>query len=138
MLTFFSLTLMTFWTWAKVPILSFSSVTMSTFHFQGLEDQFDRKSRRRLDAFIVPEGTGPMFKESEKTDENEVVQHSIVDENTTFYYVSHLSDSASGVEEHRALTRLPTFVIFHGIAHERGVPPSFTGSSTCLVSSATT
>lgn len=107
---------------------------MSTFHLQGLEDQFDRKSRRRLDAFIVPEGAGSVFKQSEKSDENEVVQHSNFDENTTFYYVSHLPGSASEVEEHRALTRLPTFVIFHGIAHERGVPPSFTGSSTCLVS----
>jgi KUP system potassium uptake protein len=104
------LTLMTFWTWAK-----------------GLEDQFDRKSRRRLDAFIVPEGAGSVFKPSEKNDENEVVQHSTLDDNTTFYYVSHYSGSTSEVEEYRALTRLPTFVIFHGIAHERGVPPSFTG-----------
>jgi hypothetical protein len=45
---------------------------MSTFHLQGLEDQFDRKSRRRLDAFIVPEGAGSVFKQSEKIDENEV------------------------------------------------------------------
>jgi KUP system potassium uptake protein len=113
---------------------------MSTYHLQGLEDQFDRKSRRRLDAFIVPEGAGSVFKQSEKFDENEVqaVQHSTLDENTTFYYVSHPSDSSSEVEEHRALTRLPILVIFHGIAHERGVPPSFTGSLTCLVSSATT
>ncbi len=110
---------------------------MSTFHLQGLEDQFDRKSRRRLDAFIVPEGTGSMFKEPEKHDENEVVQHSIPDENTTFYYTSPLRGSASEVEEHRVLTRLPIFVVFHGIAHERGMPPSFTGSLTCLVSSAT-
>lgn len=110
---------------------------MSTFHLQGLEDQFDRKSRRRLDAFIVPEGAGSMYRQSEKNDEDEVVQHSTLDENTTFYYVSPLSGSASGVEEHRALTRLPILVVFHGIAHERGVPPSFTGSSTCLVSPAT-
>jgi KUP system potassium uptake protein len=113
-------------------------VTISTFYLQGLEDQFDRKSRRRLDAFIVTEGAGSVFKQSEKIGENEVVQHSTLDENTTFYYVSHLSGSASEVEEHRALTRLPIFVIFHGMAHERGVPPSFTGSSTCLVSPATT
>jgi hypothetical protein len=105
---------------------------MSTFHLQGLEDQFDRKSRRRLDAFIVSEGAGSVFKQSEKNDENEVVQHSALDENTTFYYVSHPSGSASDVEEYRALTRLPTLVIFHGIAPEQGVPPSFTGSSTCL------
>jgi KUP system potassium uptake protein len=103
---------------------------MSTFYLQGLEDQFDRKSRRRLDAIIVPEGADSAFKQSEKTDETEVVQHSTLDEDTTFYYVSPLSGSASEVEEHRALTRLPILVIFHGIAHERGVPPSFTGSST--------
>jgi KUP system potassium uptake protein len=107
---------------------------MSTFYLQGLEDQFDRKSRRRLDAFIVPEGGGPMFNQSEKNDENEVIQHSTLDENTTFYYVSHLSDSANEVEEQRVLARLPILVVFHGIAHERGVPPSFTGSSTCLIS----
>jgi len=101
---------------------------MSTLHLQGLEDQFDCKSRRRLDAFIVPEGANSTFKELEKHDENEVVQHRILDENTTFYYVSHLSGSASEVEERRALTRLPIFVVFHGIAHERGVPPSFTSS----------
>jgi hypothetical protein len=110
---------------------------MSTFHLQGLEDQFDRKSRRQLDAFIVPEGAGSMFKQSEKIDENGVTQHSTLDENTTFYYVSHPLGSASEVEEHRTLTRLPILVIFHGIAHEHGVPPSFTSSSTCLVSSAT-
>jgi KUP system potassium uptake protein len=106
---------------------------MSMFDLQGLEDQFDRISRRRLDAFIVPEGANSLFKQSEKNDENEIVQHSTLDENTTFYYVSHFSGSESEVEEHRALTRLPILVVFHGIAHERGVPPSFTGSSICLV-----
>lgn len=110
---------------------------MSTFYLQGLEDQFDRKSRRRLDAFIVPEGVGSVFKQSEKSDENEIVPHSTFNEDTTFYYVSHPSGSASDVEEYRALARLPILVIFHGISHERGVPPSFTGSLTCLVSSAT-
>jgi hypothetical protein len=105
-----------------------------SFRLQGLEDQFDRKSRRRLDGFIVPEGAGSMFKEPEKRDEIEVVQHPALDENTTFYYVMPLSGSAGEVEEHRALTRLPIFVIFHGMAHERGVPPSFTGSSTSLYS----
>ena len=108
------------------------------FHLQGLEDQFDRKSRRRLDAFIVPEGGGSELKQSEKNDESEIVQHSALDENATFYYVSHFSDPASEVEEHRALTRLPILVVFHGIAHERGVPPSFTGASNCLVSPAIT
>ncbi|KAF8476540.1 potassium transporter [Russula ochroleuca] len=102
------LTIMAFWTWAK-----------------GLEDQFDRKSRRRLDGFIVPEGAGSMFKELEKRDEVEVVQQSALDENTTFYYVTPLSGVAGELEEHRVLTRLPIFVIFHGMSHERGVPPSF-------------
>jgi hypothetical protein len=105
-----------------------------SFRLQGLEDQFDRKSRRRLDGFIVPEGAGSMFKELEKRDEIEVDQHSPPDENTTFYYVASLPGAAGEVEEHRALTRLPTFVIFHGMTHERGVPPSFIGSSTCLCS----
>lgn len=111
---------------------------MSTFYLQGLEDQFDRKSRRRLDAIIVPEGASPVFRQSEKHDETEIVQHSALDENTTFYYVSHLSGSANEVEEQRVLARLPILVVFHGIAHEHGVPPSFTGSSASLVSLATT
>jgi hypothetical protein len=113
-------------------------VTKSTFYLQRLEDQFDRKSRRRLDAFIVPEAAGSVLKQSEKPDETELVQHSTVDENTTFYYVSHLSGSANEVEEQRVLARLPILVVFHGIAHEHGVPPSFTGSSTSLVSPTTT
>jgi len=102
---------------------------------QGLEDHFDRKSRRRLDGFIVSEGAGHMFEESEKRDETEVVQHSEVDSNPTLYYVTPcVPDSAGEVEERRALTRLPIFAIFHGIAHERGVPPSFTGVSTSFCS----
>jgi hypothetical protein len=36
-------------------ILPFSSVTMTIVHLQGLEGQLDRKSRRLLDAFIMPE-----------------------------------------------------------------------------------
>ncbi|KAI9460347.1 potassium transporter [Russula earlei] len=104
--------IMTFWTWAK-----------------GLEDGFDRKSRRRLDGFIVSDGARNVFEESEKRGEIEVVQQLDVDINaTTLYYLEpRLSDSAGEVEEHRALTRLPILAIFHGIAHERGVPPSFIG-----------
>jgi hypothetical protein len=77
----------------------------------------------------VPEGAGSMFKEPEKHDKNEVVERQeVVDMNTTFYYVTSVPGSVGEVEEHRALTRLPTFVIFHGMTHERGVPPSFIGS----------
>jgi hypothetical protein len=109
-------------------------VAVLNFGLQGLEDQFDRKSRRRLDGFIVPEGAGSMFKESEKRDdsENEIVQQSALDASTTFYYVTPLSGTAGELEEHRVLTRLPIFVIFHGMSHERGVPPSFVGPSTSL------
>ncbi|KAH9996962.1 potassium transporter [Russula compacta] len=102
------LMLMTFWTWAK-----------------GLEDQFDRKSRRRLDGFIVPEGAESMVVESEKHEDTQIiVQPSDVEGKKTLYFVTHFPGE---VEERRVLTRLPTFVIFHGIAPERGVPPSFTG-----------
>ena len=95
---------------------------------QGLEDQFDRKSRRRLDGFIVHEGSGTVFVESEKREESEIAEVSAIDSNTTMYYVNPpLPDSAGEAERH-ALTRLPIFAIFHGIAHERGVPPSFTGA----------
>jgi len=104
------LVLMTFWTWAK-----------------GLEDQFDRKSRQRLDGFIVPDGPGFVSQDPEKREENEIVQHSQIDVDSAWYYVAALSDSAGGVEERRTLVRLPIFAIFHGIAHQHGVPPSFTG-----------
>jgi len=101
------LTLMTFWTWAK-----------------GLEDQFDRKSRRRLDGFIVPEGA---VVESEKREESDFVEFSAADATTDLYYVTPPLPGSAGEVERHALTRLPIFAIFHGIAHERGVPPSFTG-----------
>jgi len=104
---------MTFWTWAK-----------------GLEERFDRKSRQRLDGIIVPEGAGAPFVESEKQGENEIVQSSDVDVdvNAIMYYVTPSPPGSAGeVEDRRALTRLPIFAIFHGISHELGVPPSFTG-----------
>jgi KUP system potassium uptake protein len=104
------LTLMTFWTWAK-----------------GLEDQFDCKSRRRLDGFIVPEDAGSKPGESNEHDESEIVQLSALDANTNLYYVNPPLPGSAGEAEHNALTRLPIFAIFHGISHERGVPPSFTG-----------
>jgi hypothetical protein len=107
-------------------------VAVLSFGLQGLEDQFDRKSRRRLDGFIVPEGAGSMFKELEKLDETVVVQQSTPDVETTFYYVTPLSGVAGELEEHHVLTRLPIFVIFHGMSHEHGVPPSFVGTSTSL------
>lgn len=97
------------------------------FFPQGLEDQFDRKSRQRLDGFIVSDEPGFM---SEKREETEIVQHSQIDVDSTWYYVAPLADSAGEVEERRALVRLPIFAIFHGIAHQHGVPPSFTGTST--------
>jgi hypothetical protein len=97
---------------------------------QGLEDQFDRKSRERLDGFIVSDGPGLMSKEPEKREETEIVQHSQIGVESTWYYVAPLADSAGEVEERRTLVRLPIFAIFHGIAHQHGVPPSFTGTST--------
>jgi len=101
---------MLFWTWAK-----------------GLEDHFDRVSRRWLDGFIVPEGAGHMFEESEMRNETEMVQYAEVDSNSILYYVSPPGlDSVGEVEERRALTRLPIFAIFHGIAPKYGIPPSFT------------
>ena len=121
---------MTFWTWAKV-IPSFLLRDKTEFFPQGLEDQFDRKSRRRLDGFIVPEGAESMVVESEKHEDTQiVVQPSDADGKKTLYIVTHFPGTAGEVEERRALTRLPIFVVFHGIAHERGVPPSFTGTST--------
>lgn len=108
------LALMTFWTWAK-----------------GLEDRFDRKSRKRLEGFIVPEGAGAIFSESEKREDGEFVelQEQNDGDNRTLYFVTpQLPDakSAGELEERRVLSRLPLLAIFHGVSHERGVPPSFT------------
>jgi hypothetical protein len=44
------------------------------------------------------------------------------------YCVNAPLPGSTGPAERHALTRLPIFAIFHGIAHERGVPPSFTGT----------
>ncbi|KAH9014764.1 potassium transporter [Lactarius pseudohatsudake] len=117
MLGIILLALMTFWTWAK-----------------GLEDRFDRKSRKRLEGFIVPEGAGAAFGESEKHEGGEFVVVQEQDDsdniNKTLYFVTPSLPDVNGVgekEERRALSRLPLLAIFHGVSHERGVPPSFTG-----------
>ncbi|KAF8267918.1 potassium transporter [Lactarius quietus] len=110
------LSLMTFWTWAK-----------------GLEVRFDRKSRKRIEGFIVPDGAGAIFGESEKREDGEVVELQEQDDgnncNRTLYFVTPSFPEAMGAgagEERRVLSRLPILAIFHGISHERGVPPSFT------------
>jgi hypothetical protein len=69
-----------------------------------------------------------MFAESEKNEENEITQVSAINANTTMYYVNSPRPDSAGEAERHALTRLPIFAIFHGIAHEHGVPPSFTGA----------
>jgi KUP system potassium uptake protein len=51
--------------------------------------------------------------------------------NRTLYFVTPPLPGAIGVstdEERRVLSRLPILAIFHGISHERGVPPSFTST----------
>ncbi|KAI9441911.1 potassium transporter [Lactarius indigo] len=117
MLGVFLLALMTFWTWAK-----------------GLEDRFDRKSRKRLEGFIVPEGTSAVLSESEKYEDGEFVAVQEQDggdhANKTLYFVTPPLPDVNGAgekEERRVLSRLPLLAIFHGVSHERGVPPSFTG-----------
>jgi len=110
------LSLMSFWSWAK-----------------GLEDRFDRKSRKRLEGFIIPDGAGAIFDESEKREDGEFVavqEQNVGNDNKTLYFVTPpLPDekSASGIEQRRVLSRLPLLAIFHGVSHERGVPPSFSG-----------
>ena len=73
---------------------------MSTFHLQGLEELFDRRSRRRLDAFIVLEGAGS--KNPKNMTKIKLANTQPLSENTTFCYAAyalHLSGSASEVEE---------------------------------------
>ncbi|KAH9163565.1 potassium transporter [Lactarius sanguifluus] len=112
------LALMTFWTWAK-----------------GLEDRFDRKSRKRLEGFIVPEGASVIIGESEKRESGEIValQEQEQDDgdrcNKTLYFVTPPLPETKGAgegKERRVISRLPLLAIFHGVSHERGVPPSFT------------
>ncbi|KAH8984778.1 potassium transporter [Lactarius hatsudake] len=112
------LALMTFWTWAK-----------------GLEDRFDRKSRKRLEGLIVPEGADVVFGESEKREGGEFVALQEQDDsdgcNKTLYFVTPPLPEMKGAgegegEERRVISRLPLLAIFHGVSHERGVPPSFT------------
>ncbi|KAI9452283.1 potassium transporter [Lactarius psammicola] len=117
MLGIILLSLMTFWTWAK-----------------GLEDQFDRKSRKRIEGFIVPDGAGAIFGESEKREDGEFValqeQDDSDNSSRTLYFVTPPLPDAKGAGEgggRRVLSRLPLLAIFHGVSHERGVPPSFTG-----------
>ncbi|KAH9055386.1 potassium transporter [Lactarius vividus] len=115
MLGIILLAIMTFWTWAK-----------------GLEDQFDRKSRKRLEGFIVPEGAGAIFGDSEKREEGEFVALQEQDDgdrcNKTLYFVTPPLPDAKGAEgeERHVIARLNLLAVFHGVSHERGVPPSFT------------
>jgi hypothetical protein len=101
---------------------------------QGLEDRFDRNSRKRLEGFIMPDGAGAIFSESEKREDGEFVtvqERNASDDNKTLYFVTPpLPDeqSAGVVEKRRVLSRLPLLAIFHGVSHERGVPPSFSGT----------
>lgn len=102
---------------------------------QGLEDRFDLKSRKRLEGFIVPDGTAAILGEPEKHEGGEFLavqeEENDGDNNKTLYFVTPKLPAASGeieVEERRTLSRLPLLAIFHGVSHERGVPPSFTGT----------
>ena len=85
----------------------------------------------------MPEGTGAIFTGSEKHEDGEFVtvqeEDVIVDHNNALYFVTPPlpGEKALGaVEERRMLTRLPLLAIFHGVSHERGVPPSFSGTRT--------
>ena len=87
----------------------------------------------------MPEGAGAIFGEPEKREDGEVIalQEEQDDcdtcNNRTLYFVTpplpEEGMGASTSEERRALSRLPILAIFHGISHERGVPPSFTSKS---------
>ena len=131
-----SLSLMSFWTWAKVKThpLYPATTALSFFLVQGLEDRFDRKSRKRLEGFIVPDGTAAILSESEKAEGEFVAvqeQNDDGDNNKALYFVTPTLPNAKSevvVEERRVLSRLPLLAIFHGVSHERGVPPSFTGT----------
>jgi KUP system potassium uptake protein len=116
------LSLMAFWSWAK-----------------GLEDRFERKSRKRLEGFIMPHGAGAVFGgESEKREDGEIVtveELSVGGDNSkALYFVTpplpDVDEKGTGtgmVERRHVLARLPVLAIFHGVEHEHGVPPSFSG-----------
>lgn len=129
---------MTFWTWAKVrksPSLFSDDDSKPFFALQGLEIRFDRKSRKRIEGFIVPEGAGAIFSELEKPEDGEFVALQERNDgdncNRTLYFITPPLPEAKGAssgEERRVLSRLPILAIFHGVSHERGVPPSFTST----------
>ena len=107
---------------------------------QGLEDRFDHQSRKRLEGFIVPDAAAAILGESEKHEVGEYVtvqeQQDDGDNTKTLYFVTPTFPDAKAeveeVEERRILSRLPLLAIFHGVSHERGVPPSFTGTHESL------
>jgi len=81
----------------------------------------------------VPEGTSAILGESEKREDGEFVTVEEQDDgdnsNRTLYFITPpLPDAKGESEERRVLSRLPLLAIFHGVSHERGVPPSFTGT----------
>ncbi|KAI0264210.1 potassium transporter [Gloeopeniophorella convolvens] len=104
------LILMTFWNWAK-----------------GLEDAFDRQSRERLDGFIVSEKAGaavPVIVSDSTSDSGdaETLSFPDIDSDATYYCIAGAAN-----DERRELGRLPVLAVFHGVAHERGMPPTFLG-----------
>jgi hypothetical protein len=82
----------------------------------------------------VPDGPRAIFGEPEKQEGEFAVQelNDDGDNNKTLYFITPPLPVPKGeleVEERRVLSRLPLLAIFHGVSHERGVPPSFTGNS---------
>lgn len=131
--SFYSMTVMLLWTWAKV------SSFLPKFHFlcsiqliQSLEDEFDGANRRNLRHFIQQDQKNNATLQLGTTDDNSIEGEDEVtmESDPTYYYVSnekHSLDSSGDMDDKRKLMRIPTCAVFHKIARGKGVPHTFIG-----------
>jgi KUP system potassium uptake protein len=100
---------------------------------QGLEEQFDITSRRRLERFIVLSDNDEDLNDAVDNASIIEVSDKISERDATAYYIVPPLNVKNGSEqmehaERQELGKLPLLAVFHKMAHERGVPHSFTGT----------
>lgn len=134
------MSLMIFWTWAKVchqTDLVSSSYSQTS---QGLEDRFDGANRKNLRHFIHinngPHDQYTLHPQAEVQFEGDSQEDNEKPDSVgtpTYYYLSHdaeihhRKDPNSQAEVRRELARIPTCAVFHKIASGSGVPHTFMG-----------
>ncbi|KAJ7600944.1 potassium transporter [Mycena floridula] len=98
------LMLMWLWTWAR-----------------GLEDEFDGSNRHNLRHFIFPDEKLKI--RAVPVDGDEIAEEEDPVEDAEYQFLA----IRGGIEEKRALARIPTCALFHKISQGRGVPHTFIG-----------